>query len=321
MEGALSLDEKVGTYMADRPWFGRLPNARDMTIRMLLNHTSGLPRHDGKPEFLKSLLLSPDRMWAPEELLGYLTEDAPLFPAGGSWHYSDSNYILMGLVLEKLSGRPYYELLQQRLLRPLGLKETVPSNTRRIPGLVPGYAGKDNPFGVPDEMVVGGVMSVNPQAEWTGGGLATTARDLARWAKLLYEGRAFDASLLPVMFHGVATDMGPGIRYGLGVVLRTTALGPSYSHGGIFPGFRSVIVYLPDRRLSVALQLNTSDPAAFPKPYFDMAIDVALAALGPSTGHRSGSAVSSDRCLESRRAAHPPSPTNTEHLAVPRTGY
>lgn len=280
-EGSLSLEAKVARYLGKEPWFSRLPNAPDMTVRMLLNHTSGLMNHDQKPAFLRSLMLTPDKTWTPGELLGFLAGESPLFPAGQGWHYSDSNYILVGSILEHLSSRPYYELLKHRVLMPLGLKETIPSDSRRIPGLVQGYAGEGNPFGLPDAMLVDGVFVVNPQAEWTGGGLASTARDLARWAKLLYEGKAFDASLLPFMLDGVATDMGPEIRYGLGVVIRPTAWGPSYCHGGIFPGYRSVIVYVPEKRISVALQLNTSDPAAFPKPYFDMAIDVARAALEP----------------------------------------
>lgn len=276
----LALEAKAARYLGQEAWFGRLPNAGELTVRMLLNHTSGMPRHDAKPAFLRSLLLKPDKKWNPEELLGYLADDPPLFPAGKGWHYSDSNYILLGLILERLAGRPYYDLLSQRLLVPLGLMETIPSDSRRILGLVQGYAGKNNPYGVPDAMLVDGVFAVNPQAEWTGGGLASTAKDLARWAKLLFEGRAFDASLLPVMLDGVETDMGPDVRYGLGVNLRPTPLGPSYSHGGIFPGYRSVIVYFPEQKLSVALQLNTSDAAAFPKPYFEMAVDVARAALG-----------------------------------------
>lgn len=279
-EGSLSLDAKVERYLGKEPWFSRLPNALDMTVRMLLNHTSGLMNHDQKPAFLKSLMLRPDKKWKPGELLGFLAGESPLFPSGQGWHYSDSNYILVGSILEHLSGQPYYELLKQRVLMPLGLKETIPSDSRRIPGLVQGYAGEGNSFGLPDAMLVDGVFAVNPQAEWTGGGLASTAMDLARWAKLLYEGKAFDASLLPVMLDGVATDTGSEIRYGLGVVIRPTALGPSYSHGGIFPGYRSVIVYFPEKKLSVALQLNTSDSAAFPKPYFDMAIDVAQSVLG-----------------------------------------
>jgi D-alanyl-D-alanine carboxypeptidase len=278
-EGSLSLDAKVERYLGREPWFMQLPNARDMTVRMLLNHTSGLMKHEAKPEFLKSPTLLTDKTWKPEQLLGFLAGEPPLFPAGQGWHYSDSNYILVGLIIERLTGRPYYDLLKQRLLLPLGLKATIPSDSRRIPGVVQGYAGAGNSFGFPDAMLVDGVFAVNPQAEWTGGGLASTAMDLARWAKLLFEGKAFDASLLPVMLDGVATDMGPGIRYGLGVVLRPTPLGPSYSHGGIFPGYRSVIAYFPDRRSSVALQLNTSDSAAFPKPYFEMAVDVARAAL------------------------------------------
>ena len=78
-----------------------------------------------------------------------------------------------------------------------------------MPGLVQGYAGPDNPFGGADEMIKDGQFAVNPQFEWTGGGLAVTAEDLARWAKLLYEGKVVDASLMDDLLDGVPARLGP----------------------------------------------------------------------------------------------------------------
>ena len=290
LEGSSRLTGSCHTPVADgmviRTKSPKVLSARKATVELLLAGHTGPCVMDFRAAQCDLHKIASDLEVAPPSQrnayldLDFLAGESPLFPAGQGWHYSDSNYILVGSILEHLSGQPYYELLKQRVLMPLGLKETIPSDSRRIPGLVQGYAGEGNSFGLPDAMLVDGVFAVNPQAEWTGGGLASTAMDLARWAKLLYEGKAFDASLLPVMLDGVATDTGSEIRYGLGVVIRPTALGPSYSHGGIFPGYRSVIVYFPEKKLSVALQLNTSDSAAFPKPYFDMAIDVAQSVLG-----------------------------------------
>jgi D-alanyl-D-alanine carboxypeptidase len=129
-------------------------------------------------------------------------------------------------------------------------------------------------------MIKDGVLAFNPQMEWTGGGVSATAKDLARWAKLLYEGKAFDSSLLPAMLNGIATDMGPDVKYGLGVILRPSSLGPTYGHSGFFPGYRTQMLYFPEHRLAVAIQMNTSVPEALPKPYFEMAVEVAKAALG-----------------------------------------
>jgi D-alanyl-D-alanine carboxypeptidase len=106
---------------------------------------------------------------------------------------------------------------------------------------------------------VDGEFAINPQFEWTGGGIASTAEDLARWGKALYEGRAFDASLLPVMLDGVPARLGPNTRYGLGAIIWTTALGPSWGHSGFFPGYLCEMAYFSDHRIAVAVQVNSSD--------------------------------------------------------------
>ena len=278
-EGKLDLEATVERYLGRESWFSRLPNAQDMTVRMVMNHTSGLERHEFKPELHKELGRRPDKAWKPEELLSYLFDDKPLFAAGQGWGYSDSNYIVLGMILEHLTGKPYFELLRSRILAPLGLKDTIPSESRRMPGLIQGYAGEDNPFGGTDAMLKDGLLPFNPQSEWTGGGVASTASDLARWAKLLYEGKAFDPSLLPLMLKGVATDGGPDEQYGLGVILRKSRLGLTYGHSGFFPGYRTQMLYFPEHKLAVAIQMNTSVPGALPKPHFEMALDVAQAAV------------------------------------------
>ena len=100
--------------------------------------------------------------------------------------------------------------MTKRILRPFKLNDTVPADSRRVPGLVQGYAGPDNPFGGADEMIVkDGQFAINPQFEWTGGGLAVTAEDLARWAKLLYEGKVVDTSLMDDLLDGVPARLGP----------------------------------------------------------------------------------------------------------------
>jgi D-alanyl-D-alanine carboxypeptidase len=123
-----------------------------------------------------------------------------------------------------------------------------------------GYAGPNNELGGYDASIEGGRLRINPQFEWTGGGIASTTSDLARWAKLLYEGKAFDAALLPVMLEGVPAKLGPNTRYGLGVILRDTRSGPAYGHSGFFPGYATEMLYLPRHRIAAALQVNVTDP-------------------------------------------------------------
>ena len=258
-EGLLDLDANVSHYLGDEPWYTRLPNHADITVRQLMNHTSGIIRYEFNEQFLVDLLADPNRVWRPEEQLAYLFDTEAPFPAGEGWDYSDTNYIILGMIIERLTGRAYYEEMQRRVLDPLALENTVPSNSRRIPGLVQGYAGVGNPLGVPDQVIIDGEFVINPQFEWTGGGIASTSEDLARWAMALYEGRAFDPSMLPVMLDAVPARLGPGAEYGLGVIIRNTPLGTSWGHSGFFPGYLTEMAYFPDYRIAVAVQINSSD--------------------------------------------------------------
>ena len=88
--------------------------------------------------------------------------------------------------------------------------------------------------------------------------MASTAADLAKWAKTLYEGKAFDPSLLPQMLDGVPAKLGPNTKYGLGVIIRQTPLGASYGHSGFFPGYLTDMMYFPDSKITIAVQVNTS---------------------------------------------------------------
>lgn len=265
-EKKLGLDDPIEKYLGREKWFGRLPNARDITVRMLMNHTSGLVRYEFKEQFTKDLRANPDKVWKPEELISYILDTAPPFAAGKGWDYSDTNYIVLGMIIERITGNTYYQELGRRILAPLSLRETVASDRRAIPRLAQGYAGKDNPFGGADAMINAGRMVINPQFEWTGGGIASTTEDLARWAKLLYEGKAFEPSLLAKMLEGVPARLGPEAKYGLGVIIRPTALGLTYGHSGFFPGYITEVMYFPAARVAIAVQVNTSVPRATGKP-------------------------------------------------------
>lgn len=274
-EDKLGLDDKIERWLGREKWFARLPNARDITVRMLMNHTSGLVRYEFKEQFKIDLTRQPDKVWRPEELIAYLLDTAAPFPAGKGWVYSDTNYIVLGMIIERATGSTYYRELDKRILGPLNLRQTVASNARSIKGLAQGYAGQNNPFGHSDAMIAGGAMVINPQFEWTGGGLASTSTDLARWAGMLYEGRAFEPSLMKEMLAGVPAELGPEAKYGLGVIIRPTSLGLSYGHSGFFPGYVTDVMYFPQSRLTVAVQVNTSVPRATGKPLSQVIVELA----------------------------------------------
>jgi D-alanyl-D-alanine carboxypeptidase len=261
-EGKIGLDDPIAKYLGNEPWFSRLPNAQAITVRQLMNHTSGLVRYEFNEKFTGDLTASPDRVWKPHELVSYILDTAAPFAAGQGWDYSDTNYIVLGMIMEKVTGRTFYDLARERVLKPAALAATVPSDARVIAGLANGYAGANNPFGGSDAMLVDGRMVINPQFEWTGGGMASTASDLARWGKRLYEGGAFDASMLPNLLDGVPARLGPNAKYGLGVIIRETALGTLYGHSGFFPGYQAEMLYLPAQKAAVAFQVNSSVPGA-----------------------------------------------------------
>ncbi len=258
-EHRLSLDEKISTWIGSEPWFNRIPNARDITLHMLMNHTSGIPEHAEAPEFTRALLKDPDRIWSPVELLSFTFDKAPLFPAGKGWSYADTNFILAAYIAEKVSGQKMYDLIQREILTPFDLHDTSPSTSRVLAGLVPGYSMPDSPFGFGGRNIHDGKFVMNPQFEWAGGGFISTSADLARWAKLLYEGKAFPAEMLPTVEDGVPADTGPGEKYGLAVQIRQTPFGVSYGHGGWFPGYLSEMEYFPKYHAALAIQFNTDD--------------------------------------------------------------
>ncbi len=278
-EGRLTLDNKVSDYLGHHSWYPRIPNAEAITVRHLMTHTSGVMRYEFKETFTTDLTSQPDKQWRPEELLAYVLDEEASFPPGEGWEYSDTNFIILGMIMEEITGETCYDLIRSRFLEPLGLANTLPSTSRVIPGLVQGYAGEGNPFGGSDEVLLpDGRFVFNPQFEWAGGGFASTAEDLARWARALYTGRAFDAALLPLMLDGVPARLGPEIRYGLGVILNQTPAGPSHGHSGFFPGYLTEMAFFPELDVAVALQVNTSDGRALGRSPVSVMVELAQAA-------------------------------------------
>ena len=241
-----------------------------------MNHTSGLVRYEFKKEFTDFLTAHPFTVWTPEERLAYLFGEKAPFDAGKGWDYSDTNYIVLGMILEKVTGREFYDEAKRRFIRKFKLTNTIPQDGPELKGVVQGYAGPENPFGGKDAMIENGKFIVNPQLEWTGGGWASTGEDLARWAKLMYEGKAIPAEMLSQMFDGVSAPMlGRETRYGLGVIIRPTRIGITYGHSGFFPGYMTDMMYFPDQKVAIAVQVNTSVPKDLGRPLGRVVIELA----------------------------------------------
>jgi D-alanyl-D-alanine carboxypeptidase len=259
-EGKLDLDAPISKYLGNEPWFSHVPNASTITVRNLMNHTSGLVRYEFNPKVTEAITKDPDKTFTPEERVSYILDTQPPFLAGQGWQYSDTNYIVLGMIVEKITGTPYYTLIQRRILDPLSLKNTIPSDKRELPGVVQAYAGPNNDFGHKDAMWENGRMIMNPQMEWAGGGFAASADDLARWARTLYgTNKVLNDSIRRQLLTAVpARGLGRNAAYGLGVIVVPTELGPSYGHSGFFPGYLTEVRYYPDYDFAVSISFNTS---------------------------------------------------------------
>ena len=264
-EQRLNLDDKISTWLGDEPWFERLPNHDDITLRMLLNHSSGIPDHIYQKSFQWSrawqIRRNRDAYYQPVELIEFILDKPPRAPAGDSYGYTDTAYILVGLIIEKVAGNAYYNELQNRILTPLALDSVVPSNSREIPGLAAGYvAGNFINYvaGVVGKNLENGLLNRNPASEWTGGGLATTPSALAKFYAALFRGEILRQDSIDEMISSTVPLPNPyNQAYGLGVfVIENEEFGVYLHHSGWIPGYMTNVIYYRDYDFAVALQMN-----------------------------------------------------------------
>lgn len=273
-QGKLDLDDKVSKYLGNEDWYYRLANAEDITVRMLLNQSAGVADHMAVAEFWEKIdgyFLSGDPIpLSHVELLAYAFDGEPLIKAGSDFYYTDTNYLLAGLVIEKASGQDFYDTVNQLFLGPLGLsKEVFPQTGFDIPRIANGYArgNTPNPDGSAFKTVHKGRMTYDPSFEWTGGGFATSALGLAKWGQMLYTGKAmqFD-SYIDILLgspmgdpekNAVAGQLGGlAFRYSLGVVITEINDEQVIGHGGTMDGYRSGMYHFPEHGLTIVVQIN-----------------------------------------------------------------
>jgi D-alanyl-D-alanine carboxypeptidase len=283
-EGRLSRADLLADHLGDRAWLDRLPNAETITIGHLLHHSAGLPDHVYLPEFQGAWaqLTRGEAAIDPEGLIGFVTGKEPLFAAGSAWAYSDTGYLLLGLVIEEVTGVPWSDAVRARFLGPLKLSGTISSDRRSLPGLAIGYVAPDNPFGLPERTAdAEGRLLWNPAVEGAGGGFASTSQDLALWGHLLFGGEAMAGSYLDRLLEGVRVDPdAPGVLYGAGVAIYAdTPRGPVFGHGGWVPAYVSSLRHYADHGVTVAFQINTDAGVMDDSSDLVPALEAALADL------------------------------------------
>lgn len=260
-EGKFGLDDRVARHLGDRAWYAGLPNADSITLRHLLTHTSGIPDHVRKIEVWEAVKADPDRAWKTEELLAFALGDEPLCAAGERFEYADTNYVLLGAVIEKIGGAPLFDQVRARLLTPLQLAGAAPSDRRVLPGLVQGHPvmlAKE--WQLPPRTLAEGRFFMNPQFEHGGGGMYGTPAALARWTWLLQDGDVLTAAMRTERMRGVPAPFSPGETYGLGVQSWSSELGPAAGHGGWYPGYRTETAWFAELGLAACVTVNTDAP-------------------------------------------------------------
>jgi CubicO group peptidase (beta-lactamase class C family) len=245
-EGKLSLDDRISRYLPDTPaaW-------SEITLRHLLTHTSGIRDYTDVPGWFETIRL--DR--SPEELIK-TTKAFPLqFPPGDLFRYCNAGYYLLGMILEKVSGHPYADYLQERIFQPLGMTATrIDDGKSLVPHRASGYHS--------DEGVLSNAQYVSPTQKWAAGAALSSVEDLARWDAALYTEKLLKKPLLRQMWTPARLNNGQEAPYGFGNELDMDRGHRAAGHQGGGLAYNATLLRYPDDRLTVIVLCNqTSAPS------------------------------------------------------------
>ena len=262
-EGRLGLDDPASRYAPDAaPW--------PVTIRQLLNHTSGIPDFGMADEFGEELAARRDRRWTTAEVVALVADNEPTFPAGTDYSYSNTNYVLLGEAIETVTGHGWAHEIRRRILDPLELRDTyIAGFEPALQPPIPGYFDLDND-GDFDNVETGRPWTSLETSDGAAGCIMSTGPDLLAFGDALFHGRLLSAETMQAMtadgpFHPRFTN------YGLGLEIarpdyRTTIWG----HSGYLPGFRSSLWYVPSRDAVIVVLAN--DARAEPRDLAELAM-------------------------------------------------
>jgi D-alanyl-D-alanine carboxypeptidase len=276
-EGRLSLNDTVQHWLPGVVT-GNGNDGGKITIRELLQHTSGLYDYiNDLPELASTAGFEADRYttYTPAQLVAIAMRHAPDFAPGTSWEYSNTNYVLLGMVIDKATGHSWQDEVDTRIIEPLGLRHTViPGTSTSIPGPhLDGYSA----FGSGPAI---DVTALNPSAADAAGEIISTTADLTTFYTALMHGRLLPKAQLAEMETTVPApglqSVWPGVRYGLGLMwIPLSCGGGYYAHGGDLPGYstRDGVTPNGDR---VAVVERTGDGDADSEQAMDTLIDQQL---------------------------------------------
>ncbi|KND45468.1 MULTISPECIES: serine hydrolase domain-containing protein [Streptomyces] len=259
-EGRLSLDDKVDRWLPGVVR-GRGHDGRKVTLRQLLNHTSGIAEYTSDERFVEDVFLAEGflknryRTWSPRELVGIAMKHEPTFAPGTDWSYSNTNYVLAGMVIEKVTGRGYGDEIRGRIIEPLGLSDTkVPGTSPTLPGP---HSRAYSKLAETSDGRTYDVTRLNPSIAGAAGGMISDADDLNRFVSALLRGKLLPRKQLAEMKDVVPLDGDRG-GYGLGLITYKLSCGVQlWGHSGGIHGSLSEAATTSDGRHTLAYNFNS----------------------------------------------------------------
>ncbi|WP_327695177.1 serine hydrolase domain-containing protein [Streptomyces sp. NBC_00459] len=237
----IRLDDPISRYVHG------VPNGGRITLRHLAEMRSGLFPYTSDPDFVQDLLSDPQRSFTPREVLAYGFKHKNTFAPGKEFQYSNTNLVLLGLVIEKVSGQRLADFIDGRVLRPARLPHTLFPQGPEFP--------EPHPRGYTNQTLSGAVTDStdwNPSWAWAAGAMISDLHDLRRWAGIVATGKLLSPETQAQRLKTLPTGL-PGLSYGLGIF----ETGGWIGHNGSIPGYETVTVYLPSKKATLVIMINT----------------------------------------------------------------
>jgi len=270
-QGKLKFGDPVSKYVAG------VPNGVHVTIAELLEMRSGLYNYLDAPVIATTADRNRAKVWSPAELLAIAFAHKPNFAPGAEYEYSNTNYILLGLIVEKIEGKALAEVMRERIFEPLGLWHTAlpPGNVTALPkpyshGYMygsasvaftgtPPYSAAVKAAARAGTLLPTDYTSLNTTFGWAAGGAVSNASDLATWIEALVSGRLFDARYQRLWINSLRPEdpkKPNGQQYGYGITLKTWGKNSIYFHGGETAGYNSFMGYDPVNKVTLVVWTN-----------------------------------------------------------------
>jgi len=239
----IGLDDKVSKYIND------LPHTDMVTIRQLANHTSGYYDYSSDPVFIASASADMLRKWSPRELMDFIKTKPLDFTPGSRYHYSNTNYVMMGLLIETVTGMSWESYITSKIISPLQMTETECPKSYAISGsYLKGYNVDD---GLTGEIVV------DPSWGWAAGGIISTVSDMKKWLDALAGHSLISSAMFAEHLKRVPDpDSGGTMEYGFGLMMIWSQF---IGHTGVIPGYNSAAFISLDGKKAVVVVFNNEE--------------------------------------------------------------